>query len=119
MRAIDAALDKKALEPVLLDVRKLASYTDYIAVVSGSSDRHVNAISEGIIEEFRKTGTRPLGAEGLAHGRWTLVDFGDIIVHVFFHPVRAFYDLESLWIEAGRVPLEVPDEARVPAGELY
>ena len=119
LKAVAAALEKKALEPVLLDVRDLASYTDYILLVSGRSDRQIQAITEGVVEAARADGRRPIGSEGAKNGHWTLVDFGDLIVHVFYHPVREYYDLESLWIDAPRVPLDIPAEARVRADENY
>ncbi len=119
MAAVAAALEKKALEPVLLDVHELASYTDYILVVSGRSDRQVMAISDGIIEALAREKARPLGTEGQKGGQWTLLDFGDVIVHVFYHPIRDFYDLESFWVDAPRVPLEIPDEARISVEEAY
>ena len=111
MAAIDAALDKKALLPVLIDVSALASYTDFIGIVSGRSDRHVDAIAEGVLTAMKARGRNLLGQEGTGSGRWTLLDFGAFVIHVFYHPVREFYDLESLWIEAPRVKLEVPPEA--------
>ena len=117
MRAVEAALDKKGLEPVLLDVREMASYTDYILVVSGRSDRQVSAIADAILEALKDK--KAVGTEGSRQGQWTLLDFGDVIVHVFYHPVREYYDLESLWIEAPRVKLDVPPEARVSADEAY
>lgn len=117
--AAEAALEKKAVEPVLLDVSDLASYTDHILVVSGRSDRQVQAISDGILEALGKQHIKPLGTEGLKGGQWTLLDFGDLIVHVFYHPVRDFYDLESFWVDAPRVPLEVPPEARIGVDEMY
>jgi ribosome-associated protein len=109
--AIEAALDKKALLPVLLDVSARASYTDFIGVVSGRSDRQVEAISEHVIRTLKARGWHLVGREGNGNGRWTLLDFGDIVLHVFFHPVREFYDIESLWIDAPRVDLKVPPEA--------
>ena len=117
--AAEVALDKKAVDPVLLDVRDLASYTDHILVVSGRSDRQVLAISDGILEAMARQHVKPLGTEGLKGGQWTLLDFGDLIVHVFYHPVRDFYDLESFWVDAPRVPLEIPPEARVSVDEMY
>jgi ribosome-associated protein len=117
--AWDAALDKKCLEPVLLDVRALASYADYILVVSGRSDRQVQSIGEGIVDALRQRGKRALSTEGSRDGQWTLLDFGDFIVHVFHHPVREFYDLEGLWSDAPRVPLEVPPEARAQLEDRY
>jgi ribosome-associated protein len=109
--AIDAALDKKALLPVLIDVSALASYTDFIGIVSGRSDRQVDAIAEGILASMKARGRSLLGQEGSGSGRWTLLDFGDVVVHVFYHPVREFYDLESLWVDAPRIQLRIPPEA--------
>ncbi|MBC8133411.1 MAG: ribosome silencing factor [Deltaproteobacteria bacterium] len=109
--AIDAALDKKALLPVLIDVSSLASYTDFIAIVSGRSDRQVDAIADGILGAMKARGRSLLGQEGSGSGRWTLLDFGDVVIHVFYHPVREFYDLESLWVDAPRIQLRIPPEA--------
>jgi len=111
LEAIGAALDKKALMPVLIDVSAMASYTDFIGIVSGRSDRQVDAIADGISQLMKSRGRYVIGHEGSGSGRWTLLDFGEIVIHVFYHPVREFYDLESLWIEAPRVKLEVPPEA--------
>jgi ribosome-associated protein len=118
--AMEAALDKRALAPVLIDVSAMGSYTDFIGVVSGRSDRQVDAIAEGVSLAMKARGVYPLGREGSGTGRWTLLDFGAFVVHVFYHPVREFYDLESLWIEAPRVPLDIPPEARLgQADALY
>jgi len=119
MKAVEAALEKKAVMPVLLDVHELASYTDFILVVSGRSDRQVAAIGDGIAEVLAREGARPLGKEGAKGGHWTLLDFGDLVVHVFYHPVRDFYDLESFWVDAPRVPLVLPPEAQVGVEESY
>ena len=118
--AIDAALDKSALAPVLIDVSGMGSYTDFIGVVSGRSDRQVDAIADNICQVMKQRGRHVLGQEGSGSGRWTLLDFGAFVVHVFYHPVREFYDLESLWIEAPRVKLDVPPEAKLAqADALY
>ena len=109
--AMEAALDKRALAPVLIDVSQMGSYTDFIGVVSGRSDRQVDAIAEGISLAMKARGIYPLGREGTGTGRWTLLDFGAFVVHVFYHPVREFYDLESLWIDAPRVKIAVPPDA--------
>jgi ribosome-associated protein len=119
LKAIELALDKKALEPVLLDVRTLCSYCNYQLVVSGRSDRQVEAISEGIITGLRDQDIRPIGTEGKRSGQWALLDFGDFVVHVFHHPLREHYDLEGLWVDAPRVPIEVPAEARVSPDDAY
>src|SRR5262245_9437959 len=114
MQAMEAALEKKALEPVLLDVTGQSSYTDYILVLSGRSDRHVQAVADAVQEHLKKKhNVRAIGVEGKRDGHWTLLDFGDLVVHVFYHPVREFYDLEGLWVDAARVPVDVPPEARV------
>jgi ribosome-associated protein len=119
MRALALALDKKALEPVLLDVRELCSFCNYQLVVSGRSDRQVDAIADGIAMGLKLDGMRPLGAEGARTGQWSLLDYGDFVVHVFLHAAREHYDLEGLWNDAPRIPLEVPPDARLPAGETY
>jgi len=115
--ALTAALDKKALEPVLLDVSELCSYADFILVVSARSDRQVGAIADSILGTLKRHGHRPLGQEGQDSGQWALIDYGEVIVHVFYHPTREHYDLESLWIDAQRVDIEVPDEARIRPDE--
>ncbi len=118
--AMDAALDKRALDPVLIDVSGMGSYTDFIGVVSGRSDRQVDAIAEAVSQTMKARGVYALGREGSGNGRWTLLDFGAFVIHVFYHPVREFYDLESLWIEAPRVKLDVPPEASLAqADALY
>jgi ribosome-associated protein len=111
---MEAALDKRALEPVLIDVSSMGSYTDFIGIVSGRSDRQVDAIAENVSQVLKARGLYPLGQEGTGSGRWTLLDFGAFVIHIFYHPVREFYDLESLWIEAPRVKLAVPPEATLP-----
>ena len=119
LAAIDAALDKKAHAPVLIDVSAMASYTDFIGIVSGRSDRQVDAIAESIRQAMKARGRMTLGQEGTGNGRWTLLDFGSVVIHVFYHPVREFYDLESLWIEAPRVPLEIPAESVMSEPDAY
>ena len=119
MRALALALDKKALEPVLLDVRELCSFCNYQLVVSGRSDRQVDAITDGITSGLKLEGQRPLGAEGARTGQWSLLDYGDFVIHVFLHSAREHYDLEGLWNDAPRVPLDIPADARLPAGETY
>jgi ribosome-associated protein len=113
LELMNGALDKKALMPVLIDVSGMASYTDFIGIVSGRSDRQVDAIADHIVALMKARGRYVIGQEGSGNGRWTLLDFGSIVVHVFYHPVREFYDLESLWIDAPRVKLAVPPEAMI------
>jgi len=103
----------------LLDVRALCSYTEYILLVSGRSDRQVDAIADSVSLALKSQGRRPLGVEGVSSGQWALLDFGDVVIHVFMHPMRLHYDLESLWHEAPRVAIEVPADARATPDDLY
>lgn len=102
---IKAAIEKKALDPVLLELKGLSSVTDYFLLFTGKSDRQVQAIAQAIEEELKKRGITPLGQEGTEQGRWILMDYEDVVVHIFLEPVRKFYDLEGLWIEAPRIDL--------------
>jgi ribosome-associated protein len=117
LQAVQFALDKKALEPTLLDVRGLCSYASFQLVVSGRSDRQVDAITEGIVVGMKDAGIQPLSTEGKRSGHWALIDFGDLIVHVFLHQSREHYDLEGLWVDAPRIELAVPADARVSADD--
>jgi len=117
--ALAAALDKLALEPVLLHVGGLCSYTEYLLIVSGRSERQVDAISEAVRLELKKRGRTAIGVEGTQSGQWALLDFGDVVIHVFHHPLREHYDLESLWIDAERVEIDIPDTARLRVDEQY
>jgi ribosome-associated protein len=119
MRALTLALDKKALEPVLLDVRQLCSFCNYQLVISGRSDRQVDAIADSIEAGLKEEGMRPISTEGARTGQWALLDYGDFVIHVFLHAAREHYDLEGLWNDAPRVPIDVPADARIPAEEAY
>ncbi len=103
---LKAALEKKALDPVLLELKGMTSFTDYFLLCSGKSDRQVQAIAQGIEEALKKKGIRPLGQEGITGGRWILLDYGEVVVHIFLEPVRGVYDLEGLWIDAPRIDLQ-------------
>lgn len=94
--------DMKAVDVVLLDVRQKSTIADYMVVASGTSNRHVKAVANNVVEDVKKTGRMPLGIEGSNEGEWVLVDLGDVIVHVMMPAVRDFYQLEKLW-EAGAV----------------
>lgn len=103
------ALEKKALRVRVLNVRGLSSLTDYLVIASGQSDRQVQAIAESVrIGLKQKHDLPPLAVEGVREGRWILLDYGDVMVHVFHEPVRDYYDLDGLWREAIEVP--VPDD---------
>jgi ribosome-associated protein len=119
LRALELALDKKALDPILLDVRALCSFCNYQLVLSGRSDRQVDAIADGISAGLKLEGLRPIGSEGARTGQWALLDYGDFVVHVFLHSAREHYDLEGLWNDAPRIPLDVPADARISADESY
>jgi ribosome-associated protein len=106
-RIAEAALDKKARRIEIIDVRGKVDYTDYVVVMSGRSDRQVAAIARGIEEDLRrKYGARCAGVEGLPQANWVLLDFGDVVVHIFHQDTRGYYDLEGLWLDAERVEFE-------------
>ena len=102
-RVVEAALDKKAEDVVVLDVRGTASFSDVFVLATGNSDRHVRSIVEGIASALEPLGERPLGIEGETEGRWALMDLNDVVVHVFLREVRSYYDLERLWGDAPRL----------------
>ena len=110
LAAANAALDKLAIEPVLIDLSGSQSYTDYLLVASAQSSRGVGRIAEHIEAVMSERGVRTLGKEGLGDGNWALVDFGDVVVHIMDQKLRTFYDLEGLWFDAPRVPLKIPPE---------
>ncbi len=99
--AVAALEELKALDVCQVDVRPRASFTDYMIFASGSSTRHVGAIADAVIEAARAHGCPALGVEGAEIGEWVLVDLGDVIVHIMLPDVRAYYELENLWSEAG------------------
>lgn len=103
--ALRAASDKKAQEMVVLDLREIASFTDYFIIASGTNVRQVQAIADEVVEQLKKQGTRAARVEGYKTAEWVLVDYGDFIVHVFEDKARKFYDLERLWRDAVRVSL--------------
>ncbi|MDD2390738.1 MAG: ribosome silencing factor [Desulfobacterales bacterium] len=109
---VRAARGRKALQLVALDVHALTSVADAFVICSGRSNRQVSAIAEHIVRDLKTQGIRPLSVDGLKEGHWVLIDYGYIIVHVFYEPVRQFYDLESLWSDAGRIVIE-PDAADI------
>lgn len=109
---IQAVLGKKALDIVALDVHELTSIADVFIICSGQSNRQVSAIAEFIEADLKKQKIRPLSVEGSRDGHWVLLDYGHVIVHVFYAPVRAFYDLESLWIDAKRIPIPSPKKTK-------
>lgn len=115
--AASTASEKKARELVGLDLRDVASFTDFFLICTGSSARHVQAIADSIEEELRKSGRRPLHIEGYSAAEWILLDYGDFIVHVFNPTSRKFYDLERLWRDAKRIALPGIEQPSNPRDE--
>lgn len=105
LRLCGYALEKKAVDLVLLEVSELTSIADYFIICSGRSDRQVQSIAQGVDEGARSDGERALAVEGAGRGHWVLMDFSDVVVHVFYEPMRKFYDLDGLWDQAPRVTL--------------
>ena len=103
---VKAAIEKKAQAPVLLELKGISFFTDYFLLCSGKSDRQVQAIAQGIEEDLKKKGVRPIGQEGVQEGKWILMDYEDVVVHIFLETIRKFYDLEGLWIDAPRIDLQ-------------
>jgi ribosome-associated protein len=105
--AVEAARDKKALDVVVLDLRKAGGFTDFFVICTGANPRQVGAIADGVREALKQGGERPAIAEGMKASSWVLLDYFDFVVHVFSRESRAFYDLERLWGDADRH--EIPD----------
>ncbi|MDQ3906819.1 MAG: ribosome silencing factor [Acidobacteriota bacterium] len=103
--ALRAADDKKAFDLVVLDVREVASFTEYFVIAGGGNARQVQAIADGVQERLKESGRRPARVEGYRNAEWVLLDYGDFVFHVFEEKARRFYDLERLWRDAARVPL--------------
>ena len=104
-RALAAVVDKKALDVVLLDLRKASAFTDFFLICTGANARQVKAIADGVDEVLRESGVRPALVEGYERAEWVLIDCFDFIVHIFLPATRAFYDLERLWGEARRLDI--------------
>ena len=103
-----SALEKKACDLVVLEVRELTSIADYFIICSGRSDRQVQSIAQGMEKSLDDAGMPAVSVEGASRGHWVLMDFSDVIVHIFYEPVREFYDLDGLWGDAPRVNLPEP-----------
>jgi ribosome-associated protein len=109
LSAARAALEKKAQAVEIVDVMGKVDYADYLVLMTGQSDRHVKALADAVEEELAREGTRAIAVEGLPGGNWVLIDFVDVVVHVFQRDARSVYDLDGLWMDATRVP--VPGES--------
>lgn len=113
-RYIRAVIARKAGRVVVLDVSELTSIADAFILCSGRSNRQVTAIAEYIEADLKSQGVRPLSIEGRREGHWVLMDYGDVVIHIFYEPVREVFDLEGLWIDAGRI---VTDDMRAAAAD--
>ncbi|GAB6095475.1 ribosome silencing factor [Desulfatiferula olefinivorans] len=100
---LEVLAERKAEDVVALDVRALTSYTDAFIIAGGRSNRQVSAIGEHIRSEMKKRGIQPFSVDGLEEGKWVLLDYGDVIIHIFYEETRRFYDLEGLWADARRI----------------
>ena len=102
----EAALEKKAGDVVILDMRGISSFTDFFVIVSGTSEPQIKAIASSVRERVREiTGERPLSEDGFPGSQWIIIDYGSVIVHVFHEEKRSVYDIESLWGDARRIPI--------------
>lgn len=101
-----AALDKKAENILVLQLKDLTAISDYFVICSGESTTQVKAIAENVKEKLKKQGAKLLGIEGLRFAHWVLMDYGDVIVHIFEESVRTYYELEKFWLDAPKIPLE-------------
>lgn len=102
--------DKKALDIVVMNLEGLTDIADYFVIAGGTSERHVRTIADGIREGVKEKKVRPAATEGYDEGRWVILDFQSVIVHIFLAPLRELYDLESLWIEAKRYRIKKENE---------
>ncbi len=103
--AVEAAQSRKAEDIVVLHIGEVSSFTEYFVVCSGTNTRQTQAIAEGIEDRLREEGWRPMGVEGKQVGEWILMDYGDLVVHIFSPQKRTFFDLERLWRNAPQIPI--------------
>lgn len=101
----EAGLDKKATGVDILDVTGKVDYADFLVLMTGQNDRHVSAIAHAVDEALKKGGVHSVSVEGLPAARWVLIDFVDVVVHVFLEETRSLYDLDGLWLDARRIPV--------------
>ena len=104
--AVAGIIEKKGKDIVIIDIRKFKTFADFFIIVSGTSNKHVQAIADGIKEECKKSNVPFFGEEGYAQAKWILLDYGDFIIHVFDEEVREHYDIEGLWLDADRIDLK-------------
>jgi ribosome-associated protein len=116
LEAARASLDKKAKDTIVLELKNLTVIADYFVICSGESTTQVKAIAEHIEETFKKYGIKPLSIEGKGYAHWVLMDYGDVIVHVFEDETRAYYELEKFWLDAPRIAIEHGSEKWLKSG---
>ncbi len=116
---INATLGKKAVDVVALDLRGLTSIADVFIICNGRSNRQVSAIAEYIRLDLKSNGIKPLSVEGMKEGQWVLLDYGHVIIHVFYESVRTFYDLEGLWVDAKKIKIKNLVTENEEQGEHY
>jgi ribosome-associated protein len=107
---------------VVLKVAEFCSFADYFIICSGGSKRHVLALAQHVEEALKQAGIRPLGVEGLDEGQWVLMDYNNVVVHIFLQPLRDFYNLENLWSEAPKTQIDAdnyPQDASISSQELF
>jgi ribosome silencing factor RsfS/YbeB/iojap len=110
-RGLGAAIERGAKAPVILRLTEIAGYTDWVLLVSARSERQVRGVVDGVTEALASEAeARLIGTDGLDHYLWALLDYDDFLIHVFYHPVRKHYDLESMWSDAPRVELGLPTD---------
>ncbi len=116
IKAAKIAAGKKAKDTLILELKDISTITDYFVICSGESSTQIRTIAETIAEKFSKKKIYPAGKEGLDFARWVLLDYGDIVIHVFDEEKRAYYELEKLWLDAPRISV---DKKRSPAGKRF
>lgn len=110
IQAAKAALDKKSIDTVILELKDLTVIADYFVICSGANTPQVKAIAEHIEHELRELGIRPIGVEGRDNAHWILLDYGDVVVHIFEEETRAYYELEKFWLDAPRISCNGEDK---------
>ena len=110
-------MDTKAADPLLIDVQGLASYADYLLLLTGTSVPHVQALADALVRRAKAEGIPVVSREGEKTAKWALLDFGDVVAHVFQPAERGYYDLESLWVEAPRI--DIPGAEEAPTAQFY
>ncbi len=113
-----AAISKKGFNLIILEIGKVNPFTDCFLLISGRSDRHVQAIADAVYETLKKARCSILGVEGYEEGKWVLIDGGDVVIHIFQETTRSYYDLEGLWIDAPKVQVKGEEAERTGEKEV-